>query len=291
MTDAPEPFHWSPGDSQLILDMPDEAYHASNGVSKSKIWAIETKTPFLARYEVREEKPHFDFGHAAHIAILEPDRLEDAVMRGPMSETQPNEEARSNSTVWKHAMDEAAYTGRILLKPSQFDLVMQVRDLAGTVPELELMRDGTTLVEASCYGIDPETGLVVRCRPDLYNVNHKLMVDIKNLTSAAPSDFERDVGKFGFHMQDAAYQETWNRHSGYEVEGFWFLAFEKSNPPQVAAYELTPEAVAEGHARWRRGLQTWADCEANGEWPSYPKGIQRVGLRRYDYQINPAPEA
>jgi exodeoxyribonuclease VIII len=289
------PYVWTPGDPAVVLDLPDEVYHASNGVSKSKIWDIETKTPFLARYGAHKPAQHFTFGHAAHLAVLEPDTVEERVMRGPMSETNPHEEARTNSNVWKRAVDAAAYAHQLLLKPSDYDLLMMIRDLAGSIPELELMREVDDqgrgpMVEASCYGVDEETGLVVRCRPDIYNPRHKLMVDLKNLTDASQDGWERDVGKFGYHMQDAAYEQIWGDHSGMEVEGFWFLCFEKSEPPQVALYELDAATVKEGHDRWRRGLKRWKECEDNGHWPSYPTGVRPSSLRQWDYQINPAPE-
>lgn len=264
----------------------NEEYHASEGVSKSFLWAMETQTPYLAKYGKREDKPQFALGTAAHVAILEPERLESLILRGP-------DDRRGNK--WKEAQDFATYSGKTLLVSGDYDMALMIRDVAATVPELDMMRevddDGNgPMVETSCYHVDEETGLTVRCRPDIYSPKHKLILDVKNMADASPEGWERDTGKFGYHVQDALYEDVWGNGSGYDVEGFWFLVFEKSEPPQVAMYEIDAAAAAEGHARYRRALKRTKECMDAGVWPSYPKGIQRSTIRRYDYRVNQPPE-
>lgn len=273
----------------------NEEYHASGldeagniaSVSKSFLWSMETQTPYLARFGKHKEAEAFAIGSAAHIAILEPDKLEASVMRGPVDKVKRKE--------WKEAEDFAAYQGKMLLREADYDMALMIRDIADTVPELAMMRElddngQGPIVETSCYHVDEETGLTVRCRPDFYSPKHKLIVDIKNMADASPEGWERDTGKFGYHVQDAVYQDVWDNGSGYDVEGFWFCVFEKSNPPQVALYEIDAAAAAEGHARYRRALKRTKECIDNGVWPSYPTGIQRSSLRKYDFKLTPPPE-
>lgn len=269
----------------LITEEVDQ-YHASEGFSKTFLWAMDNETPFIARYGKRKESHGFDIGSAAHIAILEPHDLESRIMRGP-------DDRRGNK--WKEAQDFATYSNKLLLTAGDHDMALLIRDLADTVPELAMMRElddegRGPVVETSCYHTDPETGLTVKCRPDLYSPKHKLIVDIKNMASASKDAWEKATGSYGYHMQEAVYSDVWASASGYEVEGFWFAVFEKSEPPQVKLYELDPDAVAEGHARYRRALARTAECVKANEWPSYEGGIHRSGLRRYDYRINHAPE-
>lgn len=272
----------------------NEEYHASGldeagniaSVSKSFLWSMETQTPYLTRFGKREDKPQFALGSAAHVAILEPEKLEDLVMKGP-------EDRRGNK--WKEATDFATYAGKILLVAGDYDMALMLRDVADTVPELAMMRElddsgQGPIVETSCYHVDEETGLTVRCRPDIYSPKHKLIVDIKNMANASPEGWEKDTGKFGYHVQDAVYQDVWDNGSGYDVEGFWFCVFEKSNPPQIALYEIDAAAAAEGHARYRRALARTKECIDAGVWPSYPTGIQRSSLRKYDFKLTPPPE-
>lgn len=260
----------------------DEEYHAGEGVSKTKLWTVDKKTPFHARFGARKASTAFDIGKAAHCAILEPEELEQRYTKGP--------DARRNSNEWKHAEDFASHHGTTLLKPNDYDTAMMIRDLSGTVPELELVRDGQTIVETSAYHVDEETGVLVKARPDLYNVNHGLICDIKNMADASKSAFSRDTGKFGYHMQHALYSEIWEKGSGHTVNGFFFIVFEKSNPPMVAVYELEAAAIAEGYARYRRALKTYAACLEADEWPGYPSGVQQVGLRYHDYELTEPPK-
>lgn len=259
----------------------DEEYHAGEGVSKSKLWTLDTKTPFHARFGAKKESTAFAIGKAAHCAILEPDELEVRYTKGP--------DARRNSNEWKHAEDFARHAGTTLLKPDDYDMAMVIRDLASTVPELELMRQGESIVETSAYHIDEETGVLVKTRPDIYNPSHRLIGDIKNMADGSPEAFKRDVGKFGYHMQHALYSDIWAKGSGYEVDGFFFIVFEKSNPPMVAVYELSASAIAEGYARYRRALERYAECLEKDEWPGYAEGVQQIGLRYYDYKLTPPP--
>lgn len=260
----------------------DEEYHAGEGVSKSKLHKLITKTPFHAQYGARIDKPHFQIGKAAHCAILEPEDLEHRFTKGP--------DARRNSNEWKHAEDFARHAGTTLLKPDDYDTAMMIRDLAATVPELELMRQGETIVETSAYHVDEETGVLVKTRPDIFNVNHGLIGDIKNMADASPEAFKRDVGKFGYHMQHALYSDIWEKGSGHTVNGFFFIVFEKSSPPMVAVYELSAAAIAEGYAMYRAALEKYAECLKADDFPGYPSGVQQIGLRYYDYRYTQPPK-
>lgn len=265
----------------MIKTESDEAYHSGEGVSKSTLWTLHRKTPFHARFGAHKDSHAFDLGKAAHIAILEPHRLEKSVMRGPINRL---------GNKWKEAQDEATAMDKILLTAKDYEQALLIRDLADTVPELQIMRRGEVLVETSAYHQDDETGTLVKCRPDLYNKTHAMMLDIKNMADASPYAFQRDVGKFGYHTQHAMYSDVWAKGAGMPVDAFFFIVFEKSEPPMVAVYELSPATVEEGHAIYRAALERYAGCLRADEWPGYGAGVQRIGLKRWDYKFTQAPE-
>lgn len=259
----------------------DEEYHGGPGVSKSGLWEIITKTPFHYRYGVKPERTALEVGKASHIAILEPERLEDSVTRGP-------EDRRGNK--WKAAQDFAAFNQTILLTEADYDMVLRIRDLSANVEALRLMRSGQHIVETSAYHIDEETGVLVRTRPDMYSVDHRIICDVKNMASASPRAFAKATGDYGYHMQDAAYTDIWSKGSGHEVEAFFFVVFEKSDPPMVAVYEIDANAAAEGHALYRAALAKYAECLKADEWPGYSPEVEKISLRKYDYRMT-QPEA
>jgi hypothetical protein len=256
-----------------------EEYHSSAGFSKSQLHAYATKTPYAAKFGKRKDSNAFDVGHAAHTAILEPHLLEASVFKATAK--------RRGTEEWKDNQAEAE--GRILLKAEDYELVMLLRDLADTVPELVTMRDGA-MIEQSCYARDEETGAVIRCRPDIYSPSLAMMADIKNMADISDDAWSRDVGKFGYHMQHAMYQDVWNKGSdGLECEAFFFICFSKTEPPEVVCRELEPVDIEEGFLAYRAALKLAVECETAQHWPSLPTGVVRgVKMRDRDRRHTPS---
>lgn len=264
----------------------NEEYHASEPTSKSKLWKLWSKTPYHARFGrpkamTSQQQIALEVGKAVHIAILEPDLLDQSVTCGPV-------DRRGNK--WKEAQDFAAAAGTILLTASDFEMVLLIRDAAAVVPEIALLQDDAGhLAETSAYTVDPRTGLAVKCRPDIYSPQHRLIGDVKTAADASYFAFKRDAAKFGYHMQHPLYSEVWEAGTELPVDGFFFIVLEKSDPPAVACYELTPSAIAEGHATYCAALDLYKECLEKDEWPGYPSGIQKVGLNYRDYKLTPPP--
>lgn len=266
----------TPARKQGMIIETDEEYHGGPGVSKSGLWELWTKTPFHFRHMVHEDKPHFAIGKAAHIAILEPDTLEGRVTRGP-------EDRRGNK--WKEAQDFAAHHQTILLTASDYDLAMLIRDVAANNRFIRQMQNSDTLVETSFYADDAETGRLIKCRPDMYSPSMKIACDLKNMADASAVEFARSVARMGYHVQDAMYSDVLTQ-AGHDIEAFFFVVFEKSEPPLVAVYELDAAAVAEGHAIYRAALAKYHECVKADTWPGYPEDIQTIGLRsKWDYVL------
>lgn len=269
--------------AQMPIRIEDDAtYHGGEGVSKSGLWKLWSKTPYHFRFGAKKETTALDVGKAAHLAILQPELFEGAVIRGPA-------DRRGNK--WKEAQDFADFSKAILLTQDDYDQCLAIRELAATCAELDVLRGGEHIIETSAYHVDEETGVLVKTKPDVYSVQHKIIADIKNMADASFDAFRRDIPKFGYHMQEASYTDIWSNGSGYDVDGFLFVVMEKSDPPMLAVYELDAPAVAEGHAIYREALRRYAECERTNTWPGYPSGVQRIGLRdRWAYKMTTPPE-
>lgn len=261
----------------LIVE-PDTTYHSHPAFSKSKLWKYYTLTPYSAEFSPSQRKPQFDVGHAAHTAILEPELLDSLVIKGP-------EDRRGNK--WSLPYAEAEADGKTLLTESDYDLVMMIRDVAETVPEVRLMRPGA-IIERSCYAKDEETGADIKCRPDLYNPRLKGMLDIKNLADISDDAWSRDIGKWGYNMQDAMYRDVWRQGTGDDVDFFFFVCFSKTLPVEVVCRELVAIDVEEGFAAYRQALKIAQECREKQEWPSYQRGVVGgVKMRDRDRRFTP----
>lgn len=264
----------------IYLNLDNEVYHASEGVSKSGLWTIQTKSPAHYRYGEREQKTAFDVGTAAHLAILEPNNFEGKVHRGP-------DDRRGNK--WKDAAEWCAVEGKLILTSGDYDDVLAIRDAVHADQWVNsIITGGEPLVEASGYNIDPATGELVRVRPDLYREDLGIIVDLKTARSAHPDAFARAVVDYGYHAQEAIYSDVW-RSLGKPVEGFVFLAAELKSPYAFAVYELPPSIVEEGRAMMRAALETYSSCRARDEWPAYGSGVQELSFKRWAYRLTEAP--
>lgn len=266
----------------IYKNVPNEAYHAGPGISKSGLWTISTKSPAHYKFGEREETNAFDFGEACHLAILQPELFEAKVYRGP-------DDRRGNK--WKDAAEFCQGEGKLLLTAGDHDSVMTIRDAVHADSWINgIITGGKPTVEASGYWIDEATGQLSRCRPDLYRADLGVIVDVKSTVSAHPDAFARSVVNYGYHAQEAFYSDGW-RALGQNVEGFVFLAWEKKSPYAFAVYELPPAIVQEGRALMRQALETYAECQAKNHWPMYGEGVQELAFKRWAYRMTEAPTA
>lgn len=258
----------------------NDAYHAGPGVSKTGLWTIYTQSPAHYRFGVREEKNHFDVGTAIDNAILEPEKFAAEVMKGP-------DDRRGNK--WKDAEAEATNTGRLLLTSGDYELVETIRDAVHADSWINsIITSSKAVVQQSAYALDPATGMLVRCRPDLRRPDLNLKVDLKSARSAHPAEFARAVINYGYHAQEAHYTDTWAAAGGGD-EAFAFLVVEKKPPYAFAVYELPPSIVEEGRVAMRKALDVYAECERSGVWPAFGGGVQELAFKHWAYRETEAP--
>lgn len=275
---TPLPEKMKPG---IYHNIPNTVYHAGPGISKSGLWTIHTQSPAHYRFAEREQKNHFDFGEACHLAILEPNKFEQQVYRGP-------EDRRGNK--WKDADEWCSVERKLLLTSGDYDSVLAIRDAVHADQWINsIITGGEPLVEASGYWIDEETGFLCRCRPDLYREDLGIIIDLKSTISAHPDAFARSVVNYGYHAQEAFYSDGWSA-IGKPVNGFVFLAWEKKAPYAHAVYELPPSIVEEGRAIMRQALETYAECAREDYWPGYKEGVQELEFKRWAYRLTDAPD-
>lgn len=294
-----QPAHLAPGIHTLTI----EAYHTGPGISKSKLWQLHTRTPFHARFAETASTEAQKFGNAAHTAVLEPNLFEPKYMRGP-------DDRRGNK--WGAAQEIAQQSGKKCLTSGDYDDALRLRDALHRSPDIRKLTSGVPAIEQSAYITDEETGELVRCRPDIYSHDMRVMADLKATTDAGSFQFAKRCAEFGYNVQEAVYSDTWTKAGGGDVDAFLFIAVERKAPHAFCLYELTPYAAAEGHAIYRSALERWHACmEAERElraertgapecrdldeylspaWPMYGEGVQELALPRWSYKLTEASD-
>ena len=212
----------------MRTDLTNKEYHAHPAISSSDVKAVHTKSLAHWKGKIRKETSAFALGSAVHALVLEPEKK--LVRRGP-------EDRRGDK--WKNAQLKADLDNVILLTEGDFDLAARIADATKAHPVVEqYLGDPTFVAEASFFGIDPETGVEIKCRPDGYLPDYGIVFDLKTTTDASPDGFPRELRKYAYDVQAAFYLRAL-RAAGYKAETFMFIAVEKEAPFAVGVHALT----------------------------------------------------
>ncbi|QPB08651.1 exonuclease VIII [Burkholderia phage Mica] len=186
---------------------------------------------------------------------------------------------------------------RRILTPEQWDQLHRMRDAIMAHPAARaLLTSSKFVTEHSAYAQDPETGVLRRVRPDLWRFDG-IVGDLKTTEDASPEGFARSIAKYGYDVQDPYYLDTLNlalQQSNPDefaahptsAKAFVFIVVEKSFPHAVAVYCLDDESKALGTAKYREGLNTYAECERTGVWPGFGDAVQMISVPQWHLNQN-----
>ena len=254
----------------MIMGMLNEQYHAEAGISSSAVKTVASSTLAHWKGAVRESKTAFDLGTAVHSLVLEPHL--DYVVCGP-------DDRRGAD--WKAKQRAATMNGQLLLTSGDFE---QAHAMAAAVLEIEnvrlMLENKSTVIEASFFADDPDTGLRLKTRPDAFVRDRSLVIDIKTTVDASPRGFEREIRKYGYDMQAAFYLRAL-RLAGQDADQFMFVAVEKKPPYAVSIHVLSDDYLQYASERVTHTLHRIAQAEAAGEYPTEWPAINVVQLPQW----------
>lgn len=262
IADAPLPLAASrqPG---VYSDIPLSDYHAdtttlsSSGARK----LLAPSCPAKFRYAMDHPegpKPHFDFGTAAHTLILN-DGPEIAVC----------EYSSWRSTAAQEEQEEARARGAVPVLASQYAELQAMARVVWEHPIAgPLFAPGTGVAEQSLYWLHRGTGVTLRARPDWLRPDR--IVDYKTCVSADLDSIQKDVQKFGYHVQDPWYRAGVKALDLCDGEPkFTFVFQEKTAPYLITIVELDPPALEIGKRLGDMAIYSFAECTTSGVWPDY----------------------
>jgi hypothetical protein len=262
-----------PGEMLVINDLDNELYHASHGISCSKLKLFRQcpakyKAQYIDKIMPEVSKDTFNLGTAIHTITLEPHLFSNSVVR--MSDKIKQRRGEK----WENF--KAANPGKIILPGPQYDLCDMANKAINAHPFARRMVAGGR-PEVSIFKRDIETGLIIKCRPD-YMLDD-LIVDVKTAASAEPKKFGMDAKKFGYHMQDSMYRDI------SESPEFAFLVIENKAPCIVTAPVLmSPEARRLGYLQYRDALHRLKRAMETDVWENYTNETVVVELTSWENQ-------
>ncbi|MCD8212867.1 MAG: PD-(D/E)XK nuclease-like domain-containing protein [Campylobacter sp.] len=243
--------------------MTNKEYHARAEISKSDLDLL-AKSPFHFKFKdefEREESKALILGSAVHKLVLEPLDFEKEFIVEP--------QADKRTKAGREAYDE--FLARLGDKtPLDSQTLQKAKEIAGKVNGAKqtalFLKDG--LAEQSYFG--QIEGVKVKCRPDFYNENLGLVVDLKTTSDASAAGFAKSVANFNYHIQAAFYSDIL-RQNGKTVNNFLFIAVETKKPYMVGFYELDNVAIEQGRESYLKLLELYKLCLKRNEWWGYSK--------------------
>ncbi|WP_312453232.1 RecE family exodeoxyribonuclease [Pseudescherichia sp.] len=153
-----------------------------------------------------------------------------------------------------------------------------------------LLTHPSRAVETSYFGIDEETGLEIRVRPDLELEldGVRIGADLKTISmwdvkaDALKARLRREIRMRDYHLSAAMYCET-----AALDQFFWIFVNKDENYHWIAIVEASPELLELGMLEYRKTMRAIATGFDTGEWPApitadYTDELDDFDLRRLE---------
>lgn len=232
--------------------------------------AIERSLGHLKAAETmpREETPAMFLGSAIHTCGLEP---EEFAARYAIS---PKFDRRTKDGKAQAEAFQATVTGKIVISEDDAAIAQGAGQSVREHPIAAELLAGAK-VESSIYWQDEETGVLCKARPDAYNPESGILIDLKSTQDAGPKFARSDVWGMGYHRQ-LAYYRLGIEALGFQVHRAVIIAVEKGPPFAVSVYELDDAALRLGLHQIREFLPKYAIAKKADLWPTYRAEIITV---------------
>lgn len=239
-------------------------------ISKSGLDLIN-KSPlhYYDRYynRIKEEKktPALLMGSAIHTKVLEPDEYGKVYAVAP----EVDRRTKAGKADWDAFVSD--HPEHEILTQEQDLLISNIHDAVYKHEQASVLLKRLISVEQVFTHEDK------KCKPDGITMQD-IMIDLKTTEDASPRGFGRSAYKYRYDVQAAWYMDIL-REKGHTIEGFVFIAVEKSPPFAVACYVIEDEDVEIGRQKYQENYNTWKECKESGNWPGF--GISKLQLPNY----------
>jgi hypothetical protein len=209
-------------------------------------------------------------GEGADLAVLDP------AIHGRTKEGAVAQNPKATSK-WKAAEAKARELGKSCITKDQMEIAQVMAGKVFAHPIAAKLLDAGT-PEMSGYWHDDATGVRLRFRTDwltepMARSGRIICVDYKSAVSADPRHFAKQCADFGYHMQQAWYEDGLREVEVAESVGFVFIVQQKTPPFLVSVNAIPPEHVERGRLLNRRAIELYAECAETNTWPGYAPTI------------------
>ena len=252
---------------QIRLHMPAARYHASPGLSISKLRRLG-RSPQHFQHEPGEgQSIPMRLGTAAHYAVLEPERFKSEVVIWNRISEAGNLCPRKGQYWDKFQLDNP---DKHIVNPDDYDHALAIQHAVRTDPHASrYLQRGAAEVSLRWM----MRGRLCRARPDYMTVadGRPHLIGLKTAADVRPWFFSGAGERYGYHMAWAWY------HDGYDLirhvkPVMKEIVVETAPPHSVVVYNIPDEVIEQGRDEYQRLLDLLADCERANLWPGPAMG-------------------
>ncbi|HBR1418574.1 TPA: PD-(D/E)XK nuclease-like domain-containing protein [Klebsiella quasipneumoniae subsp. similipneumoniae] len=181
--------------------------------------------------------------------------------------------------------------GKVLVTRQQLATALAIQKSLLNHPTAgKLLTHPSRAVEVSYFGIDEETGLEVRVRPDLEIDMGGLRIgaDLKTISmwnikqEGLRAKLHREIIERDYHLSAAMYCET-----AALDQFFWIFVNKDENYHWIAIIEASEELLELGMLEYRKAMRAIANGFDTGEWPApitedYTEELNDFDMRRLE---------
>lgn len=247
-----------------------------------------------------EEKPHFSFGNAFELALLDQVGFEkDVAIAQTEFWSAKILEARPEIKRPKQTKDYEAYEAKFKLDnknklyeipdvgDQSFETIEQMLISCKQDATIQRLIEGTDY-QTSIFWTDPETGIKMKTRPDMNKRKKNVIVNLKTTLDGSPRAFSRDMVKYDYPLQ-AAIEIEGCLESGLmdTVDHYFWLVVEKVKPYCGTIYSFGKSDRETTNMELRHYLRKIEHAREKNLWPGYSErssdvtGILEANLPAY----------
>ncbi|HBM2927960.1 TPA: PD-(D/E)XK nuclease-like domain-containing protein [Klebsiella oxytoca] len=181
--------------------------------------------------------------------------------------------------------------GKVLVTRQQLSTALAIQKALLSHPTAgKLLTHPSRAVEVSYFGIDEETGLEIRVRPDLEIDMGGLRIgaDLKTISmwsvkqEGLRAKLHREIIERDYHLSAAMYCET-----AALDQFFWIFVNKDENYHWIAIIEASEELLELGMLEYRKAMRAIANGFDTGEWPApitedYAEELNDFDVRRLE---------
>lgn len=326
-TTAPAwPEYFEPGRYEGV---PNEVYHAANGISSTQVKDARISLMYFHRRHVektigRESTDALIFGGLVHTLVLEPEKFdaefaifpgipagaftntdtlkafireyntdkpkaEQLKLTGKKEELQESIRAVNPDAIFADEYEQQwreSMAGKTILTSEQLTLAQNIQQaIFNNRDASDLLNNPGRQSEVSYFGIDEETGLNIRVRPDieLRTENENTCADLKTISignvrqDRIKERLHREIIDRDYHLSAAMYCDV----AGLDSFS-WIFVNKESGYHWVAVVEASESLLELGRKEYRRVLSQIYDAMENDIWPAPITETYTDELNDYD---------